>query len=287
MIAGWPRVRQLPVVLPPLVDELLSSWVSRHASFYGVGGGQLLRHCSLEARSLRELDLSLTSHDQRRLAYVFRCDTGAIRRMTQSRGRRHPTGLIATIRPMQVCQRCVTRHQAAPVTSGVRLRSWMEGWRIRCPVCGAALEDARPLDMLRRVDAVHPLLVEVAEHARRGEAMLTRATRLGRAGRPVVALMRNLLLTRARSPQETFAAGEVPRLLDAVVPGFDRFLYQSHPGFRRPGTLLLPISVRIPVLAGVALVTRRPKVWAEALLGAAAETARPALAACFRDLMAA
>lgn len=72
-----------------------------------------------------------------------------------------------------------------------------------------------------------------------------------------------------------------------VVPGFDHFLHQSHPGFRRPGTLLLPISVRVPVLAGVALVARHPKVWAEALLGAAAETARPALVECFRDLMAA
>jgi hypothetical protein len=80
---------------------------------------------------------------------------------------------------------------------------------------------------------------------------------------------------------------EIPRLLDMVVPGFDRFLRQFYPGFRRPGTLLLPISVRIPLLAGLAEVARRPDYWAESLLGAVAETARPGLEACFRGLMAA
>ena len=51
--------------------------------------------------------------------------------------------------------------------------------------------------------------------------------------------------------------------------------------FRRPGTLLLPISIRIPVLAGIARVASRPDRLAERLLGAVAETARPGLAECF------
>jgi hypothetical protein len=46
--------------------------------------------------------------------------------------------------------------------------------------------------------------------------------------------------------------------LDVVVPGFDRFLHQSIPDFRLPGTLLLPISVRMPVLAGIAQVVSWP-----------------------------
>ena len=50
--------------------------------------------------------------------------------------------------------------------------------------------------------------------------------------------------------------------------------------FRRPGTLFLPISIRIPVLAD-------RTAGAESLLGAVAETARPGLAECFRWLMAA
>jgi hypothetical protein len=38
MISRRLPVRQLPVVLPLLADELLSSWINRHAGFYGVTG---------------------------------------------------------------------------------------------------------------------------------------------------------------------------------------------------------------------------------------------------------
>jgi hypothetical protein len=274
-------------VLQPLADELLSSWLNRHASFYGISGGRLIRHCGLEAASLRDLDLKLTTHDRRRLAHLFRYDPRTIQKMTQSRGRSPPAGLIATVRPMQVCRCCISRHGVEPVTRGARLRSWMEGWRIDCPVCGTAMEDSRPLNLLTRTDPAAPLLVRVAEHARQGELMMTRAASLGRLNKPVVALMRSLLLPRTSRPGERSSTGEIPRLLDAVVPGFDRFLHQSHPGFRRPGTLLLPISIRIPVLAGVAHVASRPDHWTDGLLGAVAETARPGLADCFRRLMAA
>ena len=116
---------------------------------------------------------------------------------------------------------------------------------------------------------------------------MTRAIRSGRPDRPVVALMRSLLLPRASRLRKASFAGQIPRLLDVVVPGFDRFLHQSIPDFRLPGTLLLPISVRMPVLAGIAQVISRPDRWAEGLLGAVAETARPGLAECFRLLTAA
>jgi hypothetical protein len=278
--------RQLPGVLPPLADELLSSWVSRHADFYGISGGQLLRHYLLNAATLRELDLKLTSYDQRQLAYLFRYDPRAIRNMTQSRGQPRPSGLIATNRPMQVCRRCITRHRAEPATRGARLRSWMEGWWIGCPVCGAAMVDARPLDLLTRADPRDALLVSVAEPARRGEQLMTRAIRRRRKGSPFVVLMRSLLLPRASPTRGASFGDEIPRLLDIIVPGFDRFLHRLYPAFRRPGTLLLPLNVRIPVLAGVARVASQPDHWAEGLLGAAAETARPRLAECLRGLSA-
>jgi hypothetical protein len=157
--------------------------------------------------------------------------------MTQSRGGRQPAGLIATVRPMQMCRCCITRHRVEPVTCGARLRSWMEGWRMGWPVCGTAIEDSRPLNLLTRADPANPLLVRVAEYARRRELMMTRATRLARPDKPIFALMQSLLLPRASRRREASSAGELPRLLDRVVPGFDRFLHQSHPGFRRPGTL--------------------------------------------------
>ena len=284
MIPRCLPARPLPVVLPPLADELLSSWVSRQADFYGVGGGQLLRHCSLEAANLRELDLKLTSFDRRRLGHLFRYDPRAIRNMTQSRGRPQPVGLIATTRPMQTCTRCLTRHRAESATRGARLRSWMEGWRIGCPVCGATMVDARPLDLLTRSDPNNALLVSVAEPARRGEQMMTRAIGLGRRGNQFVALMRNLLLPRATPVRVGSFRDEIPRLLDMVVPGFDRFLHRLYPAFRRPGTLLLPLNIRIAVLAGVARVATQPDHWADSLLGSVADVARPPLAECLRDL---
>ena len=128
--------------------------------------GRLLRHCSLEAASLRDLDLELIPHDQRRLAHVPKRPAGDPED-EQSRGRSRPDGLIATIRPMQVCRYCISRHRAEPVTRGARLRNWMEGWRISCPLCGTAMEDSRPLNLLTRADPANPLLQRVAEHAGR------------------------------------------------------------------------------------------------------------------------
>ncbi len=281
-----PYTRPLPVVLSPLADELLSSWISRHADFYGVHVRQLLQHCSLEAATPRDLDLKLTSHDQCQLASLFRFNPRVIRNMTQSRGQPQPAGLIATTRPMQVCRRCVTRHRAESATHGTRLRSWMEGWRIGCPVCGAALIDARPFDLLTRTDPNNALLASVADPARQGEQMMTRATRQGRRGDPFVVLMRSLLLPRVTRVRWGAFRDETPRLLDMIIPGFDRFLYRLYPVFRRPGTLLLPLNVRIPVLAGVARVASRPDHWAERLLDGVTATARPRLAECLRALSA-
>lgn len=279
-------VRQLPVVLPPLPDELLSSWIGRHASFYGVTGGRLVRHYALEATSLRALDLKPTLCDQRQLAHLLRCDPYVIQEMTQSRGRSHPAGLIATMRPMQVCRRCSTRHGAETATRGARLRSWMEGWRLGCPVCGAPMVDARPFDLVNAPEPANSLLASVAEPARQGEQIMTRAVHLGRRGLPLIVLMRNLLLPRASPMRGGPFGDEIPRLLEVVLPGFDRFLYQFYPGFRRPGTLLLPLSIRIPLLAGVAHVAGQPEHWTDRLLGAVSEIARPRFAECLEALMA-
>jgi hypothetical protein len=146
------------------------------------------------------------------------------------------------------------------------------------------MQDARPLNLLTRINPGHPLLARVAVHARQGELMMANAVVRGRTGRPLVALMRNLLLPRTSRPSDAWHAGQIPRLLDAVVPGFDRYLRHSHPDFRRPGTLLLPISIRIPVLAGVARVANRVDHWVDRLLSAAPPSTRRDLAACFQGL---
>ena len=53
--------KQLPVVLPPVADELLSSWIARHGAFYNVSPRAMLRHAVPSARSLRAADDHLTA----------------------------------------------------------------------------------------------------------------------------------------------------------------------------------------------------------------------------------
>lgn len=53
------HTRQLPVRLPPYPDELLSSWINRHATFYAVPPLVMLRHCLPEASTMRAADLHL------------------------------------------------------------------------------------------------------------------------------------------------------------------------------------------------------------------------------------
>ena len=74
--------KQLPVRLLHVADELLSSWIGRHAAFYAVPPLAMLRHCLPEAPSLRAADLHLSSDQEIRLASMFSTDPAVIRRMT-------------------------------------------------------------------------------------------------------------------------------------------------------------------------------------------------------------
>jgi TniQ len=88
-------IRPLPVILPPLADELLSSWINRNAAFVGVSGERLLRHCSIKVPSVRSVDLSLSRRHAAILADVLRCSPHLVRNMTQSRGGRVRIPMIA------------------------------------------------------------------------------------------------------------------------------------------------------------------------------------------------
>ena len=48
--------RPLPVVLRPVVDELLSSWLVRHAAYYGVTASFFAQWLMLGTRNLSALD---------------------------------------------------------------------------------------------------------------------------------------------------------------------------------------------------------------------------------------
>jgi TniQ len=283
MSASHAAMRPLPVILPPLRDELLSSWLRRHGDFYGVTGGSILRRCVPAMPSISAVDAGLAKDDERRLADLFRCDRQDIRRMTHLRKGRRPGGLIATVKPIQICRNCTARHRTTEVTRGARLCSWMEGWRLSCPVCGTRLDDVRPVHLLNKVDPGNPLLVQVAPTANQGETFMNKVIHTpGRVSTYVVELMRILLLPCEDRPANHQSGIEIPRLLNLVVPGFDMFMRRHHRYFVRPGTLLLTMSIRIPVLAGLATIVNKPDDWPERLAGAVAPQFRDHLAACLQ-----
>ena len=278
------QVRPLPVVLPPLADELLSSWIDRHAAFVGVSGLRLLRHCHIEVKSVRDLDLKLTRSDAGVLAEVLRCSPHLIRNMTQSYGGRVRSRLVAIRRPLQICKPCARRHDAHPVTRGARLRNWMEGWRVSCPICGTALEDFRLYTRLFRADPADALLVSIESKARDGERIMGRAFRRRGAGSAHTLLMRSLLLPQAPRPRMAVTTAPIPRVLALVVPGADDFFQRLQPENWPWSPRLLPLSVRIPVLAGVAHVSSLPERWLDTLVGAVAPPHQASLLHCFRTL---
>jgi hypothetical protein len=169
---GQQPIRPLPVILAPLADELLSSWINRHAVFVGVSGMRLLRHYRVDVSAVRDLDLELSRCDGSKLAEALRCSPQVLRSMTQSRGGRVHSGLVAIRQPAQICRPCAVRHSANSVTHNARLRSWMEGWQITCPICRAELEDFRLYTRLFRADPADALLTQIKDIAREGEQKL-------------------------------------------------------------------------------------------------------------------
>ncbi|WP_245519356.1 TniQ family protein [Neorhizobium sp. JUb45] len=63
--------RRLPVRLAPCADELLSSWIARHAAFYAISPLAMLQHCLPELLSLRAADLNLIDDQVARIAHMF------------------------------------------------------------------------------------------------------------------------------------------------------------------------------------------------------------------------
>ena len=129
--------KQLPVVLPPVADELLSSWIARHGAFYNVSPRAMLRHAVPSARSLRAADDHLTDEQERLLAHIFRRELSGIRRMTfvniQSSARR-----LIVAEAIQTCQTCAVDKADVGATAPI-LRRWRQAWRITCPICGSRL----------------------------------------------------------------------------------------------------------------------------------------------------
>ncbi len=127
--------RQLPVTLPPCTDELLFSWIARHAEFYGVPPLAMLRHCLPQASSLPTADLDPNESQVLRLARMLCADEGAIRQTTFTNVAQSSRCLLAK-GAIQSCSTC----SPAKTDPRVVLRSQLLGWRITCTLCSGLLQ---------------------------------------------------------------------------------------------------------------------------------------------------
>ncbi len=237
--------RQLPVRLPPFADELLSSWLCRHASFYAVPPLVMLRHCLPEVPSLRAADLDLSADQTNRLARVFSVEPAALRRMTFAKVSRSSRRLIGA-KTLQSCPNCY------PVFSDCKpiLRSQLLGWRITCPSCGELFSDPDSLE-------VTSPFRKYREAALRGERLLDAEAERGTCTwASPVDIARLLLMRRIPKPFPSEEELWRFRVLGAIVPELDDLVTTERENLPASGTPILPLRLRPALLAGVAMVDR-------------------------------
>ena len=244
MIENTPP-RPLPVVLSQHSDELLSSWIGRHAAFYAVPPLVMLRHCLPEASSLRAADLQLTGDQEIRLANMFATEPAVMRRMTFANVARASRRLIAT-RPTQVCTNCCPGGaEPAPI-----LRSQHLGWRITCPLCGDQLRDPDKRE-------IPSPFRQYRSAALRGEKLLDDEAERGIGTWTSPAEIARLLLMR-RIPRPFPREDDLWRfrVLGAIIPDLDHIVAEQGENLPTPAKPILPLHMRPALLAGVAIVER-------------------------------
>lgn len=237
--------RQLPVRLPPYIDELLSSWISRHAAFYAVPPLVMLRHCLPEVRSLRAADLQLSEDQVIRLSSMFAIEPAVLHRMTFMDVPKSSHRLLAT-RPTQYCTRCrPDGPEPAPIQ-----RSQLSGWRITCPLCGELLRDAGGRE-------VPSPFGRYRVAALRGEKLLDdEAERGNRTWTSPIEIARLLLMRRVIWPLPREHELWRYRVLGAIIPDLDDVVAAGQVNLPTPAKPILPLQLRPALVAGVAIVER-------------------------------
>jgi hypothetical protein len=249
-------VRPFPVVLRPRPDELLSSWLTRHATYYGVTRRRLLDHVGILSPSVEALDREITLGQQIMLAGYFRRQPFEIAAMSYKTVRSNMRALTRPSVPQQSCQACAEKAERADAKGAIG-KSWMQGWRITCRVCGARLTDE---DDLQMAQASAERFSDDWDLALNGESMFEiYASAATEAGTSPLSIATLLCLPRWPAPGELSDGYRISRLLNIVVSGFDDFAHRMGLSRAMSRGLFLPVSLRIPLLAGVAITARDPK----------------------------
>jgi hypothetical protein len=121
--------RPLPMVLRPVEDELLSSWLARHAAYYGVTRPFFAKWLMLGTSNLSVLDHRLGLAQVARLSEKLRRDPIALIAMTFIDASAGSAELICRNRAPQICRPCADRH-GREGASGAIPRHWRKAWRV-------------------------------------------------------------------------------------------------------------------------------------------------------------
>ncbi|MEC7795274.1 MAG: TniQ family protein [Pseudomonadota bacterium] len=236
---------RLPVVLPPVPGELFSSWIARHAAFYGVPSLTMLRHCLPEAVSLHIADRTLSRDQAGRLAEMFSMDAKTVRQMTFANLQRTAHRFISK-EPIQRCASC----KSGTSDPGPILRCDLQGWRITCPHCSRPFQDSAQCDRGRPFDQYHAA-------ALRGEKLLNDdAERDIQTWTSPLELARLLLMRRVPWPLPRDAELWRYRVLGVVITDLDDVIAREGSFPPSPKHPIVPLHIRPALLAGVAIVER-------------------------------
>ena len=247
----------LPVVLDEASDESLSSWLKRHAQFYGVAPSAFSRRVGIDRLTLARINHHLTAGAARTLATVMRRSPMEIASMTHQQQEDRLAPMIARGETAQACSECQQRHRRDNRPTVV-LKSWSQGWRITCPVCGSRLQDANRGEVRPPSDAFE----HVWEEARSGEELLTNIEHLA-ADRAafVLALLQLLLLRRSRARSDSQRQIDRGRVLDVIVPGFDDVDRRALFTINGATPLVVPLTIRIALLAALSRTQNDPDLY--------------------------
>ena len=246
--------RALPLIAPPRVDELLSSWLTRIAQDYYIPPRRLLTHMGLSSPSVERLDLTLTFAQAIAMSGFVRQPPDAIIAMTHTKLPADCQTLVRVKHPQQSCLSCALQLKRDGAAGAV-LKSWMQGWRVTCRACGGAMAD-----VWSEVDRAEPTASgQFGDNARAGEEIIEAYAGRRQSFQVSPATMLRLLLRRRPTPQEIRDQPELPRrLIGTIIPEFDTIADEHGLNTAIGRSVVLPMIIRVRLLAGVAAVMTNP-----------------------------
>src|SRR5260221_24619 len=187
------------------------------------------------------------------LAGYFRRQPCEIAAMSYETVRSSMCTLIQSSAPQQSCQACAEKGERGDAKGAIG-KSWMQGWRITCRVCGGGLTDD---DDPQMAQASAERFSDYWDLALDGESLFEiYASAVDETGTSPLSIAILLCLPRWPGPGELSDGYRISRLLNIVVSGFDDFAHRMGLSRAMSRGLFLPVSLRIPLLAGVAIGAR-------------------------------